>query len=39
MSTSTDIKTPLARSRRFTDRMMVIQLDDDRELAVINIRK
>ena len=34
MSTSTDIKTPLARSIRFTDRMMVIQLDDGRELAV-----
>ena len=34
MSTSAEIKTPLARNIRFTDRMMVIQLDDDRELAV-----
>ena len=34
MSTSADIKTPLARKIRFTDRMMVIHLDDGRELAV-----
>jgi len=34
MSTSTEIKTPLARNIRFTDRMMVILLDDGRELAV-----
>ena len=34
MSTSADIKTPLARNIRFTDRMMVILLDDGRELAV-----
>ncbi len=34
MSTSAKIKTPLARNIRFTDRMMVILLDDGRELAV-----
>jgi len=33
MSTSAEIKTPLARKIRFTDRMMVIQLDDGRELV------